>query len=198
MTTATSDQGPAPAQATDAAPVDDHVILLAEDGTRIGHTPRATVHGLDTPLHLAFSCYLLREDGQVLLTRRALAKRTWPGVWTNSFCGHPRFGEEMTDAIRRHAAHELGLEVSGIEMVLPDFRYRAVDASGVVENEICPVFFATTTQDCEPNPDEVMDLAWTSMQDLGTAITATPWAFSPWMVSQLNQLGEIDLGAERR
>lgn len=197
MTTATSDQGAAPAQAHDA-PVDDHVILLAEDGTRIGHMPRATVHGLDTPLHLAFSCYLLRPDGQVLLTRRALSKRTWPGVWTNSFCGHPRRGEEMTDAIRRHAAHELGLEVDGIEMVLPDFRYRAVDASGIVENEICPVFFATATRDCEPNPDEVMDLAWTSMQDLGTAITATPWAFSPWMVDQLNQLGQIDLGAEGR
>lgn len=194
MTTATSAQGADSAPQT--AQVDDHVILLAEDGTRIGHTPRATVHGFDTPLHLAFSCYLLRADGQVLLTRRALAKRTWPGVWTNSFCGHPRFGEEMSDAVRRHAAHELGLEVDGIELVLPDFRYRAVDASGVVENEICPVFFATTTQDPQPNPDEVMDLAWTSMQDLGTAITATPWAFSPWMVSQLNQLGEIDLGAE--
>lgn len=181
-----------------AAPVDDHVILLDEDGTRIGHMPRATVHSLDTPLHLAFSCYLLRADGQVLLTRRALSKRTWPGVWTNSFCGHPRRGEEMTDAIRRHAAHELGLEVADIEMVLPDFRYRAVDASGIVENEICPVFFATTTRDCDPNPDEVMDLAWTSMQDLGTAITATPWAFSPWMVAQLNQLGQIDLGTQER
>lgn len=194
MTTATSAQGAE--SAPQAAEVTDHVILLAEDGTRIGHTPRATVHGLDTPLHLAFSCYLLRADGQVLLTRRALAKRTWPGVWTNSFCGHPRHGEEMSDAVRRHAAHELGLEVDGIELVLPEFRYRAVDASGIVENEICPVFFATTTHAPAPNPDEVMDLAWTSMQDLGTAITATPWAFSPWMVSQLNQLGEIDLGTE--
>jgi isopentenyl-diphosphate delta-isomerase len=172
------------------------VVLVDDTGAAIGTADKATVHTRDTPLHRAFSCHVFSADGRVLVTRRALGKLTWPGVWTNSFCGHPRSGEEMSDAVRRHAAHELGLEVDGIELVLPDFRYRAVDASGIVENEICPVFFATTTQDPQPNPDEVMDLAWTSMQDLGTAITATPWAFSPWMVSQLNQLGEIDLGAE--
>ena len=173
----------------------DHVVLLGDDGTPIGTAPRATVHTTDTPLHLAFSCYLLRAGGEVLVTRRALSKRTWPGVWTNSFCGHPRNGESLSDAVARHAAHELGLTVQDIEVVLPDFRYRAVDASGIVENEICPVLLATTDQDPVPNPDEVMDMAWVGMEELGRSITATPWAFSPWMVLQLGQLGEVDLPA---
>ena len=50
------------------------VVLLAEDGTRIGTTPKATVHTLETPLHLAFSCHVIGPDGRILVTRRALSK----------------------------------------------------------------------------------------------------------------------------
>lgn len=170
---------------------DDLVVLLDENGRPSGTAPRATVHDRSTPLHLAFSCYVFDADGRVLVTRRALSKRTWPGVWTNAFCGHPRPGEEMPDAIRRHARHELGITVDDLEVLLPDFRYTATDADGVVENEVCPVWFATTTDEVVPNPDEAMDLAWISTADLGRAASAAPWAFSPWMVSQIVQLADL-------
>ncbi len=94
----------------DGEPADD-VVLLDDDGAPVGRAARSTVHTATTPLHLAFSCYLVRPDGAVLLTRRALTKRTWPGVWTNAFCGHPRPGEDVVDAVARHACHELGLTV---------------------------------------------------------------------------------------
>ncbi len=118
---------------------DDLVVLVSDDGSPIGTAPRATVHTDATPLHLAFSCHVHDDDGRVLLTRRAVHKRTWPGVWTNAFCGHPRPGEDPEAAVHRYAAHELGTTVSDLRMLLPGFRYRATDAGGVVENEICPV-----------------------------------------------------------
>ncbi|MDT9591460.1 isopentenyl-diphosphate Delta-isomerase [Nocardioides zeae] len=166
----------------------DEVVLLAPDGTPCGTAPRATVHDTDTPLHLAFSCWVLGPDGRLLVTRRALSKRTWPGVWTNSFCGHPRPGEPMDDAVTRYAHHELGLRVHDVRRVLPDYRYRAVDASGVVEHEVCPVHLARTDDVPTPHPDEVAELVWTDPRALLRACASTPWAFSPWMVEQARGL----------
>ncbi|MEU2200393.1 isopentenyl-diphosphate Delta-isomerase [Isoptericola sp. NPDC019482] len=169
--------------------VADHVILLDDDGTPRGVAPRATVHTRGTPLHLGFSCYLFRPDGRLLLTRRALSKRTWPGVWTNSFCGHPRQGESLAQAVLRHGLHELGLDVTTDgEPVLPSFRYRAVDAGGVVENEICPVLLATVDRDPVPNLDEVMDWRWVRPRDVAALVDLAPWAVSPWMVEQVREL----------
>ncbi|MGP5688515.1 isopentenyl-diphosphate Delta-isomerase [Glutamicibacter ardleyensis] len=163
------------------------VILLSEDGEPIGACPKELVHTQNTALHQAFSCYLFNTQGQLLVTRRALSKLTWPGVWTNSFCGHPMPGEPIEEAVRRHAAHELGARVTGPSVVLPDFAYRAVDASGIVENERCPVFIATLDNELTPNPDEVMDYQWVDVANLEASVAQTPWAFSPWVVEQLAQ-----------
>ena len=180
---------PEPTGSPDAT--DDVVVLLDDDATPIGTAPRATVHNTETPLHLAFSCHLLDADGRLLVTRRALSKKTWPGVWTNSFCGHPRPGETFEQAVRRHADHELGLDVEDIAPVLPDFRYRAVDAAGVVENEVCPVFTArpaASRRTPTPNPDEVAELVWVEVADVLTLIERAPWALSPWLVAQVDAL----------
>lgn len=167
------------------APIQDHVVLVDERGTPCGTAARATVHTRDTPLHLAFSCYLLNRAGELLLTRRALSKVAWPGVWTNSFCGHPRLQEEFEQTIERYADHELGLRVSGLRAVLPDFRYRAVDASGIVENEVCPVFVATAASEPAPNPAEVVEHRWVPLAEVEALVSSAPWAVSPWMAEQL-------------
>ncbi|MEY4458560.1 MAG: hypothetical protein RIS25_1153 [Actinomycetota bacterium] len=169
--------------------VPELVVLLDESGEPIGEHLKSTVHHTDTPLHLAFSCHVYNDKGQVLVTRRALSKLTWPGVWTNSFCGHPAPGEDFESAISRRAVDELGLTVHSISPILPDFRYRAVDASGVVENEICPVFSAIADGDPQPSSDEVCEWAWIDPRELAAAAHAAPFAFSPWLVMQLQQLG---------
>src|SRR5690606_32360279 len=117
--------------------------------------------------------------------RRALSKLTWAGVWTNSFCGHPAPGEAMDAAVHRRAERELGLELTDLEVVLPEFRYRAVDASGVVEHEVCPVYRAVAERDPVPADDEVAEWTWVDPARLRAAVTAAPFAFSPWLVLQL-------------
>lgn len=166
------------------------VTLLAEDGTAIGTAAKDEVHSTTTPLHLAFSCYLTDNAGRLLVTRRALSKRTWPGVWTNSFCGHPRPGENMVDAIVRRGAEELGARPIDVRVALAAFRYRAVDASGTVEHELCPVHVARLDDAIAPDPSEVMEWAWVTPDDLLAAITNAPFAFSPWLREQLPLLRE--------
>lgn len=166
----------------------EQVVLVDEGGTPIGTADKVAVHSAETPLHLAFSCHVYSPAGEVLVTRRALGKLTWPGVWTNSFCGHPSPGESMEEAIARRAEFELGITVSDLEVVLPDFRYRAVDASGIVENEVCPVYRAITLDAVAPNPDEVAEFAWVDPAALHDAAVAAPYAFSPWLGWQLEQL----------
>ena len=166
----------------------EQVVLVDETGAQIGIANKDTVHSAATPLHLAFSCHLYDRDGRVLVTRRALSKLTWPGVWTNSFCGHPAPGESFEEAIARRARMELGITVSDVQAVLPDFRYRATDASGVVENELCPVYTAVTFDPIEPSPTEVAEWQWVDVAAFESAVGAAPWAFSPWLGQQLARL----------
>lgn len=164
------------------------VVLLAEDGTPVGTADKATVHSRETPLHLAFSCHVFNASGHLLVTRRALTKLTWPGVWTNSFCGHPGFDEPMMEAVARRAKRELGITLDSVEMAVPDFRYRAVDASGIVENEICPVFVAVTSDVPRPAADEVAEFEWVDARALLVSLQKSPWAFSPWLTLQVPAL----------
>ncbi|MFW6599343.1 isopentenyl-diphosphate Delta-isomerase [Propionibacteriaceae bacterium Y2011] len=166
----------------------EQVILLDEACSRVGVAPKSSVHHADTPLHLAFSCHVTDPAGRVLVTRRALSKATWPGVWSNACCGHPGPGEQVGDAVTRRARDELGIAVEAVTLVLPTFRYRAVDDSGVVENEVCPVYTARTRDQPDPDPTEVMAHRWVRPGDLAASIALTPWAFSPWLVSQAAEL----------
>ena len=164
--------------------IQEHVILVNDQGMVIGTQEKYAAHTSHTPLHLAFSTWLFNAKGECLVTRRALSKKAWPGVWTNSVCGHPQSGEETEQAIIRRCRYEVGAEITDITPVASDFRYREIDPSGIVENEICPVFAARITNKVTINEGEVMEYQWVELDTLFSALDAAPWAFSPRMVME--------------
>lgn len=170
----------------------EEVVLLDDAGRPTGRAPKHEVHHADTPLHLAFSCYIVDPAGRLLVTQRAHEKRTWPGVWTNSCCGHPAPGESVVDAVVRRTQQELGIELVDVRVVLPDFRYRAVMADGTVENEICPVHVATCPDPdaLAPDPDEVVEHAWVDWREFRADVLAGRREVSPWCVEQVRALPE--------
>jgi len=176
-----------PDASTSHARTPELVVLLDEDGQAIGTADKAGVHHADTPLHLAFSCYLFDDAGNVLVTQRALHKRTFPGVWTNSCCGHPAPGEPLDDAVRRRVEQELGTSVTDLRLVLPRFRYRA-EQDGVVENEMCPVFVGSASGGVSPDPDEVGEARWEPWQPFRAAVLDGTRAVSVWCREQIAEL----------
>jgi isopentenyl-diphosphate delta-isomerase len=186
----------APGVATEVSGAREQVVLLDDAGSPVGVADKALVHGTETPFHLAFSCYGFDADGRMLLTRRALTKLTWPGVWTNACCGHPAPGESPEDAVARRVQQELGVEPRELTIVLPDFRYRAVAADGVVEHELCPVYFAELPTNLAPDPDEVLQWAWVSPSAFLEVAVAAPFLLSPWSVLQAAEFRRLDVFAD--
>ncbi len=169
----------------------EHVVLLNAQGKPEGILEKYAAHHENTPLHLAFSCWVFNSQGQYLLTRRALTKKAWPGVWTNSVCGHPQWEETQEEAIHRRCRYETGVNVENITPVSPHFRYCETDANGIMENEICPVYAALAVNEVQPHPEEVMDYHWVQLNDVIASVRHTPWVFSPWMVQLVSDSSAI-------
>jgi isopentenyl-diphosphate delta-isomerase len=168
------------------------VVLCAPDGSHLGTAAKSTVHHRDTPLHLAFSCYVFDAAGRVLVTRRAYDKRTFPGIRTNSCCGHPAPGEGMRASVLRRLRHELGIVPTELDLILPAFRYRATAADGTVENELCPVYRALTTTGVPVtvHPPEVHGAWWVSWPEFAAQADGTD-PLSSWGAKQVAQLGAL-------
>lgn len=170
------------------------IVLVDSDGKPIGTAEKYASHHAQTPLHLAFSCYIFNDKGEFLVTQRALSKKVWPGVWTNSVCGHPLPDESMEAAIARRLKYELGMTAQKPQIMLPDYRYITPPYKGIIENEICPVYIARANSPARPNPDEVEAYAWMSWQNYVEAASAdTTDKYSWWCKDQLKQLRDHEL-----
>lgn len=166
---------------------DDRVVYVDDDGTPIGTEEKLAAHHGDTRLHSAFSIFIFNSRGETLLQQRALHKKTWPGVWSNSACGHVKLHETVEAAARRRLKYELGLSGVELKMMLPAFRYRA-EKDGIVENEICPVFVGFTDNEPKPNSDEVAAIRWIKWEDFVREVADPANGYSPWAALEAEQL----------
>lgn len=172
------------------------IVYVDENGQPTGRTEEKLVaHHLNTELHLAFSCYIFNKNGEILVTQRALTKKVWPGVWTNSVCGHPGPGEKMITAIKRRAVYELGMSgLSEITVVLPRYRYKTPPFKGIIENEFCPVYTAKSSQQLKPRISEVENYTWMKWQDFLAKVTLdhnNTWSW--WSKDQVRLLADQPL-----
>src|SRR5271170_6880343 len=119
-------------------------------------------HRAGTP-HRAISVLIWNASRtKMLIARRAAAKATWPGFWSNAVCSHPLPQEPYAAAARRRLFEELRIHGS----VAPAFRmfYGPVrcPVSGAYEHELDHVFYAKLLENApiEPNPAEISAARW--------------------------------------
>jgi len=146
-------------------------------------------------LHLAISVFLLDGD-RLLIQRRALGKYHCGGLWANTVCSHPHWGEAPPDAARRRLGEELGaaapLTPSGV------FEYRADVGGGLIEHERVHMFCAEVDGArlaLAPDPREVAETRWIARDALAAEMAARPEAFTPWFRIYARRWPAFDFGA---
>jgi isopentenyl-diphosphate delta-isomerase len=145
--------------------------------------------------HKAVSVFLLHE-GRILLQRRALQKYHTPGLWANTCCTHPHWGETDEDCAVRRLDEELG--ITGVTLSHKgQVEYRADVGGGMVEHEVVEIFVARleTLPQMAPNMAEVMATEWVSPTDLMDRLAKSPKAYTPWLRIYMEQYGRLILGS---
>lgn len=167
--------------------MEDYIILVDKNKKILGIAPKLSSHNFNTPLHLAFSVFLFNPKGELLLQQRSSKKKTWPLVWSNSCCGHQKLDEDIYRTAESRIFFELGMVVSDLEIMLPNFRYRCM-MNGIVENEICPVFVGITDQQPIIDRDEVQAFQWIEWGKWLAQIRKRPYFYSYWSIKETKEL----------
>lgn len=140
-------------------------------------------HGL---LHRAFSVFIFNDKGELLLQQRAFSKYHSGGLWSNTCCGHPVFGENMAQTIGRRLREEMGIYC--FTEFLFTFQYHTEFKNGMIENEIDHVYAGVCNHLPVPNHQEVAAWKYISMEELQQAIGTQPEIFSFWLKACLPEL----------
>lgn len=159
----------------------EELILVDADDNPVGFETKLGAHEGGGKLHRAFSVFVFGRDGKMLLQRRAEKKYHFGGLWSNACCGHPKRGENLSDAARVRLEEEFGFTAE-VEEVF-SFVYQATDAnSGLTEHEYDHVFYATFGGEPRPDPDEIGAWKWVDPAQLSDDLQSNPHEYTPWFV----------------
>ena len=177
----------------------EYVILVDEKDQAIGQAEKMQAHQ-EGKLHRAFSVFLLRirhAQWEILLQKRASTKYHCGELWTNSCCGHPRPVETIIAASQRRLTEEMNIAVP--LTAVGHFQYEAHFSNGLTEKEYDYVLIGKYEADtCTPNPEEVSQTQWITIENLKQQIAATPQQYTPWLPLALALLEKQDLDSSLR
>ena len=157
--------------------MDELVILVDKNDNQLGLMEKIEAHE-KAVLHRAFSVFILNDNNELLLQKRALSKYHSPGLWTNTCCSHPRDGESVIDAGIRRLREEMGFETE--INTLFSFIYRAEFDNGLTEHEFDHVLLGRYNKTPLINKLEVSDWKWIDIEFIKKDVVVNPDIYTVW------------------
>lgn len=169
----------------------EEVVLVDENDQVLGTMEKIQAHreGL---LHRAFSVLIFNDKNEMLIHKRAADKYHCGGLWTNACCSHPRPNEKTIDAAKRRLTEEMGFTC---ELKYVDsFIYKVGFSNGLTEHEFDHLYIGKYNDSFEPNPAEVEDWKYVSIDQIKKEIDKEPDLYTFWFKNIITEhLDNIDL-----
>jgi len=161
----------------------EKVILVNENDEVIGEEEKITAHLEGGKLHRAFSIFVFNAKGEMLLQKRAKAKYHAGGLWSNTCCGHPKPGEDVTDAAKRRPEEEMGFSTD-LKKEKP-LVYKVEVGGDMTEYEYLHIFTGIYDGSFNLNPQEVEDTKWITLDKLKEDVKINSKEYTPWFILAL-------------
>jgi isopentenyl-diphosphate delta-isomerase len=159
--------------------MEERIILVDQNDREIGSEEKLKAHSNGAKLHRAFSIFVFNSKGETMLQKRAMTKYHSPGLWTNTCCSHPNYGESIIGAAHRKLRQEMGFDCDMDERF--SFTYKAEVGNGLTEWEYDHVLFGRYDKDPMLNPEEAEEWKWISLDDLKKDAERNPKAYTAWL-----------------
>jgi len=154
------------------------LVLVDDNDKELGIDTRENCHKGMGRRHRAFVVFLYDKSGKMLLQRRSMKKKLWPGYWDVSVTSHVYKGETYEGAGIRRSKQELNVDVKKLEREL-DYTYWA-KFGDYSENEFCVLLLGKLEGQPRPDPDEVMEVKYMKMDELAADMARNPESYTPW------------------
>lgn len=123
--------------------MDEVIDILTPEGKPTGKTALKSEAHKKGWYHATVHIWLFTTSKKILLQKRALTKKVFPGLWDISVAGHIGAGESVLNAAKREVFEEIGLELSEEDLIKIGTRVHQVSHSnGIIDNEHHYVFIA--------------------------------------------------------
>ncbi|REH47429.1 isopentenyldiphosphate isomerase [Tenacibaculum gallaicum] len=130
--------------------MDELIDIVDENGNYTGKTCLKSEAHKKGYFHPTIHVWLYTSDYKILLQKRALTKKVFPGLWDISVAGHIAAGEDIKTAATREIKEEIGFDILPEDLDKIGARKHMVNhPNGIIDNEFHHVFIAELTTPIE-------------------------------------------------
>ncbi|MBQ9657744.1 MAG: NUDIX domain-containing protein [Clostridia bacterium] len=153
--------------------MEEKLDVYTRDGKYLGVRTRTECH-TENPgfYHKPAWTWAYNSKGEILVQKRSMQKKKFPGLWDMACAGHVEAGESAKMGAIREAKEELGIDVSENEMQFM-FEYIEDDAW-----EIGQVFFFKLDKEAKEmtlQEEEVEEVKWVSFEEFKNLLYSDKW-----------------------